>query len=113
MAHERNPHRMVPPARTFASGAWSRRVDGARFMTPDRRFDLFDPTAPPPKEPSRAPLFVVPLVIGALLVAAFARSLMVRALLPLALAAAAVFILVQRARRLKAEHRERTSRRGL
>jgi hypothetical protein len=56
---------------------------------------------------------VIPIVAAVLLVVAFARSLVVRTLLPLALAAVAVYLLVQRARGLQVARREASQRRGL
>ncbi len=79
----------------------------------EQRFDLFDPHAPPPKQPSRAPLLWIPVVVAVLFAVAFTRTLIVRTLLPLALAAAAIVMLVQRSRGRKRALRERTLRRGL
>src|SRR5262245_6840152 len=113
MPYPRNAHRMVSFGRTPLAGPPSGRAAGPTARGPELRFDLYDPDAPPPKQPSRAPLLVIPLVLTALLVVAFARSLVVRTLLPLALAAAAVVLLVQRSRRAKLAEKERMARRGL
>lgn len=58
-------------------------------------------------------MFAAPLFVVALLVVAFARSLMVRTMLPLALAIAAAILLLRRARGIEAERREALQRRGL
>lgn len=79
----------------------------------EQRFPLFDPAAPPREKPSRAHWVAAPLFVTALLVVAVARSLIVRTLLPLALAVAAAALLVRRARGVKAERREAARRRGL
>jgi hypothetical protein len=79
----------------------------------DRHFDLLDPAAPPPRRQSRASLLAVPLLVAALLALAFVKSLVLRALLPLALALAAVLLLLQRARHKRLALRERLARRGL
>ncbi len=118
MAFQRNAHRTAPTARTSVSAAAnrpgpSRDGEAPRSPSPERRFDLFDPDAPPPPKPSRAHLFAIPLFITALFVVAFVRSLAVRALLPLALAAAAVALLVQRSRGRSRARREGQLRRGL
>ena len=113
MSLPRNAPRTVSPARTSASAAAPRRAGKPGERERERRFDLFDPDAPPPKKPSRAPLLVVPVMVTALLVVAFARSLVVRTLLPLALAAVAVYLLVQRARGIQVARREAALRRGL
>lgn len=77
------------------------------------RFPLFDPDAPPPKKRSRAPWLAAPLFVVALLVVALARSLLVRTMLPLAIAIAATILLMRRARGIEAEKREAARRRGL
>jgi len=117
MASPRNDHRTVSTARTSVSAAM-KRLEAAKRGEPrgpsgERRFELFDPDAPPPPKPSRAALLVLPLLVSALLIVAFVRSLAVRALLPLALAAAAVALLVQRARGKSRARRESMLRRGL
>jgi hypothetical protein len=113
MADERRAQRLVSSPRTRASGTTSRLAGSSSSRGEERRFDLFDPSAPPPAPRSRAHFLAVPLFVGALLAVAFARSLIVRALLPLALAAAAVGLLVQRSRGRERERRERANRRGL
>src|SRR5690348_2572133 len=98
MAHERNVHRMVVSAPAISTGKRARRTAVTRSRGGDRRFDALDPESPVPQELARTPWLVIPLVVAALLVVAFARSLIVRTLLPLALATAAVFVLAQRSR---------------
>lgn len=104
MARQSNVDRAVWTTQTLASRQRSGRA---------RRFVLVDLNAPAPKSPSRAPLLLVPLTVGALLIVAFVRSLLVRTLLPLALAVAAVALWVQRSRREERARREREGRRGL
>lgn len=112
MASPRNAHRSVSTARTSVSATANGRAS-REGGTQERRFDLYDPDAPPPPKPSRAHWLVVPLVIGALVIVAFVRSLAVRTLLPLALSIAAIALLAQRARGEAKARRERMSRRGL
>ncbi|MEZ4314933.1 MAG: IMP dehydrogenase, partial [Polyangiaceae bacterium] len=78
-----------------------------------RRFELFDPAAPPPKPPSGAPLLLIPVVVTALVVVAVVRSMLVRALLPLAIAMAAIAVWMQRSRRRARAEREREQKRSL
>lgn len=115
MASERTAPRVIPssPAMPHGSGADRDAAASGERAGEERRFDLFDPNAPPPAPPSRAPLLWIPVVAAALFAVALTRSLLVRALLPLALAAAAVVVMVQRAGRRKRALRERTQRRGL
>lgn len=111
MVHRRNVQRSARTTQAFAS------LDGAaaadRAAGGARRFELVDLDAPPPQKPSRAPLLVIPLVVAALVIVAFARSLMVRTLLPLALCAAAIALWVRRSRLHERARREREGRRGL
>lgn len=97
------------PISVTTEAGWGRGGDAAR----EQRFDLFDPDLPPPKEPSRVHVLWVPLVVTALLVVAFARSMLVRTLLPLALALAALALLVRRDRQVKARQKVMRARRGL
>lgn len=116
MAFPRNAHRTVSTARNSVSVTASRRatrVGRDRSRLQERRFDLFDPDAPPRPKPSRAHLLVIPIVVAALLIVAFVRSLAVRTLLPLALSAAAVALVVQRARGVSHARRASLLRRGL
>lgn len=112
MAHERHVHRTVLSAST-PSAKRVQRIGVTRGRREDRRFDALDPNAPLPLPPPRTALLWIPLVVVALLVTAFARSLLVRTLLPLALAVVAVVLLMQRARNKDRARRERIARRGL
>lgn len=121
MTSERKAHRTALSSPAITPG----RASGNGFPSNDkvtvaehggsreRRFDAIDPNAPPPEPPSRVHLLWIPVVVATLLVVAFARSILVRTLLPLAIAAAAIVALVQRLRGKKRALRERTQRRGL
>lgn len=109
MAHSRNVQRAV---RTAQSDAPNGRRTGS-VANETRRFELFDPLAAPPPRPSRAPLLLIPLFVAALLLVALGRSLVVRTLLPLALALAAVALWVQRSRQNERARRERELCRSL
>ena len=76
-----------------------------------RWFEAIDPASAAPLEPRRR-LWAAPLFVTALVAVAVVRSLLVRALLPLALAAAGILVLARR-RRPRAPAAVKPSRRGL
>lgn len=96
-AHELKPPTGWPVAQRAGEPA----REATALPAPTRWFDALDPETAPGTTPSRQRLWAIPLLVSALVLVATARSLLLRAVLPIALAAASLIVLA-RGRRKRA-----------